>query len=64
MILLLKLYETAVRIHDNILEMPNQYETMVEERGVRLSGGQKQSIAIAIVPYNNNDRTTKRTNPY
>ena len=34
-------------IHDNIMDFPNQYSTMVGERGVTVSGGQKQRSAIA-----------------
>ena len=44
--------ETAARaaaIHDRIMELPEGYDTIVGERGYKLSGGEKQRVAIARV---------------
>jgi ATP-binding cassette subfamily B protein len=37
----------AARIHDFIASTPKGYQTMVGERGLKLSGGEKQRVAIA-----------------
>jgi ATP-binding cassette subfamily B protein len=37
----------AARILDVVTELPNGFDTMVGERGYRLSGGEKQRLAIA-----------------
>ncbi len=37
----------AARIHDTISLLPDAYSTVVGERGYRLSGGEKQRLAIA-----------------
>ncbi len=37
----------AAHIHDFVQSPPDQYETQVGERGLKLSGGEKQRIAIA-----------------
>ena len=35
------------QLHDFIVSMPDGYQTMVGERGLKLSGGEKQRVAIA-----------------
>ncbi len=39
----------AAAIHDRVSELPEGYDTVVGERGYKLSGGEKQRIAIARV---------------
>ncbi|HEX5824978.1 MAG TPA: ABC transporter ATP-binding protein [Candidatus Limnocylindrales bacterium] len=39
----------AAAIHERIVELPDGYDTVVGERGYKLSGGEKQRIAIARV---------------
>lgn len=39
----------AAAIHDRIMDLDDGYDTLVGERGYRLSGGEKQRIAIARV---------------
>lgn len=39
----------AANIHDFVMALPDGYDTVVGERGYRLSGGEKQRIALARV---------------
>jgi ATP-binding cassette subfamily B protein len=39
----------AAAIHERIMELPDAYDTVVGERGYKLSGGEKQRVAIARV---------------
>jgi len=48
---------TAAKIacaHDFIIKLPNGYDTMVGERGEKVSGGQRKLIAIARIMLKNN----------
>jgi len=38
-------------VHDNITRFPEGFDTQIGERGVRMSGGQKQRLAIARMIY-------------
>ncbi|TVR35969.1 MAG: ABC transporter ATP-binding protein [Nitriliruptor sp.] len=40
---------SAARIHDLIVRLPDGYDTIVGERGYRMSGGEKQRLSIARV---------------
>ena len=45
----LEMAARAAAIHDRVMELPEGYDTIVGERGYKLSGGEKQRIAIARV---------------
>jgi ATP-binding cassette subfamily B protein len=56
-------------IHDTIESLPNGYETIVGEGGAKLSGGEKQRVAIARVMLKNTpviilDEATAAIDPY
>ncbi|KAL3420894.1 ABC transporter [Phlyctema vagabunda] len=43
----------AACIHDKIMSFPDQYDTLVGERGVKLSGGELQRVSIARIMLKN-----------
>jgi len=43
----------AANAHDFILATPNGYQTVIGDRGVKLSGGEKQRLAIARALFKN-----------
>jgi len=43
----------AASIHDDVMRMPMQYDTLVGEMGSALSGGQKQRVLLARALYRN-----------
>ena len=43
----------AANAHDFIMKMPDQYNTIIGERGFKLSGGEKQRLAIARAIFKN-----------
>ncbi len=42
-----KVASTLADIHEQITHFPESYDTVVGERGLKLSGGEKQRVAIA-----------------
>lgn len=48
-----KQFAKVVGIYDEIERFPNQFETMLGEKGINVSGGQKQRLSIARALYAN-----------
>ena len=41
------------RIAEFLKDLPNEYETIVGERGMRISGGQRQRLTVTRALYRN-----------